>query len=293
MKSAAYGILLMLLCSTAYGQGLISIGADSHPGINLYSGYRIKSGFQFTAGYSAPIKASQPQILTITTGKVISFPTFEIIPSVGLSRYKRDTIVNNYRIDGRILYPVFAAIEINKQVAFGDIHANLNYCKGFYVSTGITAFFGDLKPAKKNIWQGEHHWYIPERRELIAYGLYSLSGAAKGVHDAMVFHHWGTGRFFGPEQWRNKWKGNPADKVEAFPLSSTALVIFTDGVHSSNVVDVAGMASATVINFWNIKEELQQYPKGTRVLAFVAKKIIYPIIFRAVAFETVWRNLKP
>lgn len=291
MKSA-YGILLMLLCNMAQGQGFISLGADSHPGINVSTGYQLPVGIQFTAGYSAPIRAHDPQIITVAVGKVVSFPKFEIIPSVGISRYKRDTIRNNDRFDGRILYPVTAGLEISRQVVFGNVHASINFCKGFYAGVGITGYFGDLKPSKKNFWQAEKRWYLPDGKEFMAYAIYSVGGAAKGVHDAMVFHHWGTGKFFGPDQWTNKWKGNPADKIEAFPGSSTVFVIFTDAVHSTNAVDVASIGAGTMINFGNIKEDLAQYPRGTRWLAFAAKKIIYPIIVRAASFELVWRHLK-
>lgn len=291
MKSAAYGVLLMLVCFVADGQALLDFGYTTN-GINVNAGYRTPSGFNLLAGYSISNATAKPQIATLSIGKVVTFQNFEIVPSFGISRYKKDRIANNDHFDVKPKPAAFFGLEVGKHAVFGNVHSVLNYTNGFYAGAGITAFFGSLKTEKKNIWEDERRWYIPSGREALSYGLYSFGGMAKGRHDAMIYHGWGTGHFWGPEQWKNKYKHWPDDQRAAFPGAKDALVIFTDGTHLTNFLDVASLAGGTVVNFWNIKQELQQYPKRTRALAFITKKIIYPVLFRALAFEAVWRNSK-
>jgi hypothetical protein len=293
MKSAAYGILLMLVYCTVHGQGLISMGVTT-AGINLHAGYRTPSGINIQTGYSVSMLSStKPQILDLSVGKIITFNQFELLPSIGIARYKKDAVISNELITNKPTLQSVYGLEISRQVVFGNVHANINYCKGLYAGIGITGFIGDMRNVKKNIWQGSRHWYIPDRREVLSYGIYSFGGINKGIHDAMIYHGWGSGSFAGPDQWKRKYKHWPDDQRAAFPGAKTVFVVFTDATHLTNMLDVASLGAGTMINFANIKEELQQYPKGTRVLSFVTKKIIYPILIRAISFESIWRNLKP
>lgn len=280
--------LLLLLPALCNAQGLINMGATT-AGINLHTGYRTPAGLHFTAGYSfSMLSASKPQIADITVGKVIAFNKVELIPGVGVARYKRDLVANNDLFPQKPTLQPMYSLQVHYKMNFGSAFISANYCKGFYVGGGINAFVFENKTT---VAPTTKKWWIPDTKEVIAYSLYGASGLAKGFHDAMIFHHWGTGKFWGPDQWENKYKNWPADQREAFPGSKTIFVFATDGVHLTNMIDVAFISTGTIINFGNIKTDLQQYPHGKRLLAFATKKIIYPILFRALFFETAWNTL--
>lgn len=66
--------------------------------------------------------------------------------------------------------------------------------------------------------------------------LAGVAGACWGVHETVVHHPdripdgWNK-RFWGPDSWRNKYKGGDPSRGAAFPGSTTVLVWTTDAKH--------------------------------------------------------------
>ncbi len=78
------------------------------------------------------------------------------------------------------------------------------------------------------------------RNLYFALALIFVSGAANGLHETLRYH-WpsfqnafphANERYWNPyASWTRKWKDGDPEKGEAFPLSSTALVVLTDAKH--------------------------------------------------------------
>ncbi len=78
------------------------------------------------------------------------------------------------------------------------------------------------------------------RNLYLALVLILLSGAANGLHET-IHYHWpqfqnafpdANDRYWNPYlSWQRKYKEGDPEKGEAFPLASTALVVFTDAKH--------------------------------------------------------------
>jgi len=82
-------------------------------------------------------------------------------------------------------------------------------------------------------------------------GIQFGAGFFNGVGDNLQFHYdqtifprpgekflWGGHQYWNPQvSWRNKYKNWPADRREAFPLSSSALAWTTDAWHLTNTLE--------------------------------------------------------
>jgi hypothetical protein len=99
-------------------------------------------------------------------------------------------------------------------------------------------------------------------------GLMLLAGAAKGFNETLWFH-WGyfhrklpkfNPQWFNPRiSSFNKYKDQDPDKGAKFPLSTSALVMFTDQYHLNNFINRASIAAAIVIKIGQKKRPFKQY----------------------------------
>lgn len=136
-------------------------------------------------------------------------------------------------------------------------------------------------------------WWKPSKNDWIGYGCMVGSGVGKAYNQAILFKGYGKGIEFIDKNisFKRKYKNYPTDMSEAYFGSKTFLVWTTDLFHLSSVGNTGFLIAGTTISIWNVKEELNQLPKGQRVLAFIWRKVILPIGIRGVIFETVYKNL--
>ena len=283
MKTILLLFLPFLVSAQTYvGMGLNTLGPNMQIGAK-FKDYRVELGYNISSISKA--NAIKPSIFHFSVGEIISTNYFNLTPSIGFASIKKNIVVNGELIEKPSLIVPLVGLDIYKNINFGSLNLSSYYAKNFYVGIGISANFTKI----------EQKWWMPTNREWVSYSLYTISGIAHGYHDAIVFHHYGKGKSFCDinlsfkRKYRNFDKG---DLREAYPGSKTFLVWTTDATHLSNLIDISNVTFATAINFSNIKEELTKYPKNKRLLVFLLKKIMYPTLFRAGAFETTWKTLK-
>ena len=110
-------------------------------------------------------------------------------------------------------------------------------------------------------------WKLTSNRRLSG-GLVMLAGASKGFNETLMFH-WKEFRrqfpgvnpmWFNPaDSWRNKYKNGDPKAGAKFPLSTTALVMFTDQYHINTFINRMAWTSALVINIGDGKKPLKHY----------------------------------
>ncbi len=286
-------VTILSFCSTAsFSQGIVSIGYNTI-GIAMHVGADVKT-FRFTGGYSLPlISAVKPMIFDFSVGKTLVVnDDISFVPSIGIAYYKRNVVVANELIKMPGTIQPVAGLAIERKVMFGTIYVSANYCKEFYAGVGINAYFGHASKKQSN-HSAIPQWFIPNKNEWLSYGLYAASGISNGYHDANTFHGWGNGDFWAADSWKRKYKDfDNGDTRAAYIGSKTFLVWTTDGQHLTSTSETAFLIAGTALNFWNLKNELQQYPKNQRWLVVVVKKILYPMLCRSIAFEATYQTLK-
>lgn len=94
------------------------------------------------------------------------------------------------------------------------------------------------------------------KNKIITGGLITVSGAAKGFNETLMYHYKDFRRafpdanhqWFNPAiSWKNKYKDRDRTKGEAFPFSKSLLVAFTDQYHLNNFIHRGAMGAAIVI----------------------------------------------
>jgi hypothetical protein len=103
---------------------------------------------------------------------------------------------------------------------------------------------------------------------LLTGGLIFMAGASKGFNETLNFHWKGfehmfqdaNPQWFNPEiSWRNKYENGDPFAGPKFPLSTTALVMFTDQYHLNNFINKLAWTSAIVIKIGEGKKPLKHY----------------------------------
>lgn len=99
-------------------------------------------------------------------------------------------------------------------------------------------------------------------------GLVFLAGASKGFNETLMFH-WksfrhafpeANPRWFNPdESWRNKYKNGDPNAGAKFPLSTSALVMFTDQYHLNTFINRVAWTSTIVIKIGEGRKPLKHY----------------------------------
>lgn len=99
-------------------------------------------------------------------------------------------------------------------------------------------------------------------------GLLVLAGAAKGFNETLEFNWKGFAavfpkanpKWFYPQQsFKNKYKDGDPEKGEKFPLSTSALVMFTDQYHLNNFIQRGSITAALVIKIGEKKKPFRHY----------------------------------
>jgi hypothetical protein len=119
--------------------------------------------------------------------------------------------------------------------------------------------------------------------KLLTGGLIFIAGAAKGFNETLWFH-WGFFHLKVPganPQWfnprvssLNKYKDADPSKGARFPLSTSALVMFTDQYHLNNFLFRAGIATAIVIKIGEKKRPFRQY--------------VFDMLYYTAAYQAGW-----
>lgn len=124
--------------------------------------------------------------------------------------------------------------------------------------------------------------YKLTKNKLITGGLVMVGGAAKGFNETLQYHYKDFQRvfpnanrqWFNPSvSWKNKYKDGDRAKGEAFPLSKSLLVAFTDQYHLNNFIGRSAIVSAIVIKIGE-KQKLKFY-----ILDFLYYTFCYQVGF--------------
>jgi hypothetical protein len=128
--------------------------------------------------------------------------------------------------------------------------------------------FNDLNTVTgKIIIDKSNRWKLNGNR-LLTGGLLVISGAAKGFNETLEFNWKGFAavfpkanpKWFYPQQsFKNKYKDGDPEKGEKFPLSTSALVMFTDQYHLNNFIQRGSMTAALVIKIGERKKPFRHY----------------------------------
>jgi hypothetical protein len=124
-----------------------------------------------------------------------------------------------------------------------------------------------LPKEKESIKLAPEKWRMTGNRWVTG-GLVFLAGASKGFNETLMFH-WKAFRhtfpdanpkWFNPnESWRNKYKNGDPNGGAKFPLSTSALVMFTDQYHLNTFINRAAWTSTVVIKIGEGKKPLKHY----------------------------------
>ncbi len=126
----------------------------------------------------------------------------------------------------------------------------------------------EIKPSTEQVIKlSPEKWKMTGNHWLTG-GLVFLAGASKGFNETLHFH-WKEFRrqfpkanpnWFNPAvSWRNKYKNGDPEAGAKFPLSTTALVMFTDQYHLNNFFNRASLTGALVIKIGEGKKPLKHY----------------------------------
>ena len=125
----------------------------------------------------------------------------------------------------------------------------------------------EISVKKKEIKLDPPKWRMDGNRRLTG-ALIFTAGASKGFNETLMFH-WKLFRarfpnanpnWFNPAvSWRNKYKNLDPNAGPKFPLSTTALVMFTDQYHLNTFINRMAWTSAVVIKIGEGKKPFKHY----------------------------------
>jgi hypothetical protein len=93
-------------------------------------------------------------------------------------------------------------------------------------------------------------------------------------------------RWFNPAvSWRNKYKNGNPDAGAKFPLSTSALVMFTDQYHLNNFINKAAWTSTVVIKIFEGKKPFKHY-----LFDFLYYTVCHQLGFIATYYP--WKNYR-
>ena len=122
-------------------------------------------------------------------------------------------------------------------------------------------------PGKKPIVFDRPKWRI-SKNHLLTGGLVFTAGLAKGFNETLQFHWYEFHRqfpklnenWFNPMvSWKNKYKNGDATAGPKFPLSTSALVMFTDQYHLNNFINRAAWGGAVIFKLGEGRKPLKHY----------------------------------
>lgn len=121
----------------------------------------------------------------------------------------------------------------------------------------------------QNNGQQNLKWKL-DKNKAITGGLIFVAGSARGFNETLQFH-WKkfyqkfpntNPNWFNPQiSWRNKYEGGDPSKGAKFPLSTSALVMFTDQYHLNNFINRASITAALIIKIGEKKKPFGYYVK--------------------------------
>lgn len=135
----------------------------------------------------------------------------------------------------------------------------------------------------------DKNWKHISRNDIALASVQFVGGFADGTNQAIIYHRLGR---FSPfwdykYSWKRKYKDfDNGDKREAFALSSSVLVGFTDGNHLTRMIDRNCQLASIVIGF----TELRDYPKKDR-WKVISKKLLLSVIANRLAFYASYDGL--
>ena len=135
--------------------------------------------------------------------------------------------------------------------------------------------------------KSQDKWYKITKNDMLIMSAQFISGAADGLNQAIAHHKFGKGNQFWDYKisWQNKYKNGDPSQGEAFFLSTSAFVIFTDGYHSTRAVD----RSFTFVSIGLSYAEIRNY-KG-KVWKVIAKKAVLSAIANRLTFTIIYNSL--
>jgi hypothetical protein len=159
----------------------------------------------------------------------------------------------------------------------------------FYITSGYCQFTGNndtqlpdvvdftysYKPVQNNLQvvynkikvDNDERWKL-NGNKIITGSLLVLAGASKGFNETLEFNWKGFAavfpkanpKWFYPQQsFKNKYKDGDPEKGEKFPLSTSALVMFTDQYHLNNFIQRGSITAALVIKIGERKKPFRHY----------------------------------
>ncbi|MEP7129392.1 MAG: hypothetical protein ABI729_11010 [Chitinophagales bacterium] len=145
----------------------------------------------------------------------------------------------------------------------------------------------DIKIDKSKKWKFDSN-------KRITGALLLTAGLAKGFNEGLQYKYNGFEEIFpkANDQWfyptfsyNNKFKDNDPTKGPKFPLSTSALVMFTDQYHLNNFIHRAALTAALIIKIGDGKRPLKHYVYD--VLYYTA---CYQVGFQAIHAPIAARN---
>lgn len=103
-----------------------------------------------------------------------------------------------------------------------------------------------------------------------------IAGVSKAISDYLA-HHKSEGDSWWGNSWKRKWK-DPVNKIEKFPLSSTALVWVTDAWHFFNTLRNAAWVGAIL---FAVKPETVKSGLWTALCIYVASWIGFNLVYES------------
>jgi len=137
-------------------------------------------------------------------------------------------------------------------------------------------------------------WKLDGNKRLTG-ALIFTAGLAKGFNEGLQYKYNGFEEIFpkANDQWfyptfsyNNKYKDNDPTKGPKFPLSTSALVMFTDQYHLNNFIHRAALTAALIIKIGDGKKPFKHYVYD--VLYYTA---CYQVGFQAIHGPIAARNL--
>lgn len=127
-------------------------------------------------------------------------------------------------------------------------------------------------------------------RNLVSFPCMIIAGTASGVNESIKFDYASfdkkfnaNDQFWNPEiSWRNKYKNHNPEQGEAYFLSKSLFVSFTDGYHLTRTIEHTFLVSGIVIRLGS-KTKLWEY-----ALDFLANMAVYKLSFTA-TYELIRR----
>lgn len=128
------------------------------------------------------------------------------------------------------------------------------------------------------------------KKTLIGCSIAFIGGISSGYHETTLNHYpkfkavhpYANNKYFNPaESWVNKYKNGDPMQGEAFFLSTTALVPFTDFYHLTNTIDRLGLLGSTV--YVTIGEKRKWWEYGIDIVA--------TYLFRLVGFHLIYSGI--